>query len=78
VNLKNLTLSRIFYYQALRIVEHAVLPTALVISQRHFSFSVLLQFQINHFKTHISIFKRTGQLCKLSSQGMGKNFEGAI
>jgi hypothetical protein len=30
VNLKNLTLSRLFYYQALRIVERAVLPTAIV------------------------------------------------
>jgi hypothetical protein len=31
VNLENLTLSRLFYYQALRIVERAVLPTALVL-----------------------------------------------
>jgi hypothetical protein len=30
VNLKNLTISRLFYYQALRIVERAVLQTALV------------------------------------------------
>jgi hypothetical protein len=31
VNLKDLTLSRLFCYQALRIVERAVLPTALVL-----------------------------------------------
>jgi hypothetical protein len=30
VNLENLTLSKVFYYQALGIVEHAVLLTALV------------------------------------------------
>jgi hypothetical protein len=30
VNMENLTLSRLFYYQAQRIVEHAVLLTALV------------------------------------------------
>jgi hypothetical protein len=29
-NLENFTFSRLFYYQALRIVEHAVLLTALV------------------------------------------------
>jgi hypothetical protein len=36
VNLKNLTLSRLFYYQALRIVERAVLPTALVIFENSY------------------------------------------
>jgi hypothetical protein len=44
VNLKNLTLLRLFYYQALRIVERAVLPTALVLNEHTIDFRLMSLF----------------------------------
>jgi hypothetical protein len=66
VNLKNLTLSRLFYYQALRIVERAVLLTALVLvlsGSAHIIFLQILLFSSGwfSFRSLMALLKGRGQ-----------------